>query len=129
PRLPAMKSVVRAAPLVASAPTAAVLAVDAVAALAKTLRQQRLRPRLKENKHAATVTQKIPQRAKGPQYGPGYPRCTGIVWRVRFEGHGSWPPYRAPDRIRPSCDQPPHQTWRPYLDPYLPRQADFAEAC
>src|SRR5690606_23209620 len=106
----AMKSVVRVAPLVASVLMVVVLA-DVAAVLAKTQRLPVQRLRLKENNHAATFTQKVSQRAKRPQHRSGHAWRAGVVRRVRSQGHRPWPPYRSPDRIRPSCDQPPHQAW------------------
>src|SRR5690606_21679404 len=70
----AMKSVVRVAHRAVSVPTV-VVPVVAVAVVA----DPRLLRRLKENNHAATITQKVSQRAQGPEHWPGNSWRAGLV--------------------------------------------------
>lgn len=112
------KSVVRVAPPVATVRMVPATAVRVVVVVVPA-RRTRLR-RLKENNNAATVSQKVSQRAERPQHRPGDSRHQRVLRRIRPEGHRPWPSDRPSDRSRSSCHQPSHQAWRPYLDSYLP---------
>ncbi len=64
---PAKKNVVRVAPRVAIVLTAVVPDAPAAVAVVAAVPARRMPPRrLKENNHAATLTQKVSQRAEGP---------------------------------------------------------------
>jgi small subunit ribosomal protein S3 len=91
------------------------------------LHRRRLTP--KENKHAATRTQKIPQGTEGPQHRRRHPGRGCVVRRLRPEGHRARPLDGAPDRSGSPRDFASRQTRWPHLDSHLPGQADFAEAC
>jgi hypothetical protein len=66
PLRPAKKSVVRAVPLVLTSPKVVVRQLVPQDVVAHRARLMPLRQRPKENKHAATSTQEISQRAKRP---------------------------------------------------------------